>query len=106
MLAMMTATRAEDGCVAYAYAEDVAEPGLIHVFEIWRDQAALDAHFKTPHMAAWRAAWPRFGVSDRDLKAYDIAAERADLMAKLLLLPGDFIGPEVTAEVAARSPRA
>ena len=77
MLAMMAATRAEDGCAAYAYAEDVAEPGLIHVFEIWRDQAALDAHFKTAHMAAWRAAWPGFGVSDRDLKAYDIAAERA-----------------------------
>jgi quinol monooxygenase YgiN len=76
MLAMMTATRAEDGCGAYSYAEDAAEPGLIRVFEIWRDQAALDAHFKTAHMAAWRAAWPGFGVSDRNLKAYEIAAER------------------------------
>ena len=77
MVAMMTATRAEDGCAAYSYAEDVAQPGLIHVFEIWRDQAALDAHFKTAHMAAWRAVWPGFGVSDRNLKAYEIAAERA-----------------------------
>jgi quinol monooxygenase YgiN len=76
MRAMMTATRAEDGCAAYAYAEDVAEPGLIHVFEIWRDQAALDAHFATAHMAAWRAAWPSFGVTDRDLRAYDVEAER------------------------------
>jgi quinol monooxygenase YgiN len=77
MLAMMIASRAEDGCAAYGYAEDVAEPGLIHVFEIWRDQAALDAHFKTAHMAAWRAAWPGFGVTNRDLRAYEIAAERA-----------------------------
>jgi quinol monooxygenase YgiN len=77
MLAMMTATRAEDGCGAYAYAEDVFEPGLIHVFEAWRDRAALDAHFQTAHMAAWRAAWPGFGVTDRDLKVYEIAAERA-----------------------------
>jgi quinol monooxygenase YgiN len=76
MVAMMTATRGEDGCEAYSYAEDVAEPGLIHVFEIWRDQPALDAHFQTAHMAAWRAAWPGFGVSDRDLKAYEIAAAR------------------------------
>jgi quinol monooxygenase YgiN len=76
MVAMMTATRAEDGCEAYAYAEDVAEPGLVRIFEVWRDQAALDAHFKTAHMAAWRAAWPGFGVSDRNLKAYEIAAER------------------------------
>jgi quinol monooxygenase YgiN len=77
MIEMMTSTRGEDGCGAYAYAEDVAEPGLIHVFEIWRDQAALDAHFQTPHMAAWRAAWPSFGVSDRSLNVYEIAAVRA-----------------------------
>ena len=61
----------------YGYAEDVAEPGLIHVFEVWRDQAALDAHFQTAHMAAWRAAWPGFGVSDRRLFAYEVASERA-----------------------------
>ena len=76
MAAMVAASRAEDGCVAYGYAEDVAEPGLIHVFEIWRDQAALDAHFKTPHMAAWRAQWPSFGVSERRLIAYEVASER------------------------------
>jgi quinol monooxygenase YgiN len=76
MLKMLIATRPEDGCIDYAYAEDLAEPGVIRVFEIWRDQAALDAHFKTPHMAAWRAAWPSFGVSDRRLFAYEIAAER------------------------------
>jgi quinol monooxygenase YgiN len=76
MLAMLTASRAEDGCITYSYAEDVAEPGLIRVFEAWRDQAALDAHFQTPHMAAWRAQWPAFGVSDRKLFAYETASER------------------------------
>jgi len=74
---MLTASRAEDGCLTYSYAEDVAEPGLIRVFEAWRDQAALDAHFKAPHMAEWRAAWPRFGVADRRLMLYETAAERA-----------------------------
>lgn len=77
MLAMLGASRAEDGCLEYSYAEDVAEPGLIRVFEAWRDQAALDAHFQTPHLAAWRAAWPEFGVSDRRLIAYEVASERA-----------------------------
>lgn len=76
MLAMLQASRAEDGCLEYSYAEDVAEPGLIRVFEAWRDQAALDAHFQTPHMAAWRAAWPSFGVSDRKLFAYEGAQQR------------------------------
>lgn len=77
MLAMLTATRAEDGCLDYSYAEDVAEPGLIRVFEIWRDQAALEAHFQAPHMGAWRASWPAFGVSDRRLFAYEVASERS-----------------------------
>ena len=77
MVAMMTASRAEEGCGGYSYAEDVAEPGLIHVFEVWRDQAAIDAHFATAHMAEWRAAWPAFGVSDRRLSVYEIASQRS-----------------------------
>lgn len=77
MQAMLAASRAEDGCLTYSYALDVAEPGLVRVFEAWRDQAALDAHFTQPHMAEWRAAWPQFGVSDRRLSLYEVAAERA-----------------------------
>jgi quinol monooxygenase YgiN len=70
MAAVMAATRAEDGCIDYTYALDVADEGLIRVFEIWRDRAALDAHFKTAHMAAW----PGLGVSDRRIVAYEIAS--------------------------------
>jgi quinol monooxygenase YgiN len=76
MLAMIEASRAEDGCLEYSYAQDVAEPGLIRVFEAWRDQDALAAHVRTGHMAAWRAAWPSFGVSDRRLLAYEVADRR------------------------------
>lgn len=55
MRTQLEATRAEDGCVFYNFSEDVLEPGLIHIAECWRDQAALDAHGKTPHMAAFNA---------------------------------------------------
>ncbi len=77
MAAMMAASQAEAGCLDYNYAEDVTEPGLLHVFERWESQAHLDAHFKTPHMARWRAAWPSFSVSDRRLFAYEVGGERA-----------------------------
>lgn len=76
MAKMLAASRAEDGCIAYSYAVDVEDPGLVRVFEVWRDQPALEAHFQTPHMAEWRAAWPQFGVSDRQLVLYETAAER------------------------------
>ncbi|HEX3699132.1 MAG TPA: putative quinol monooxygenase [Phenylobacterium sp.] len=73
---MLAASRAEDGCMTYSYAEDIAEPGLIRVFEAWRDQAALEAHFRTAHMAEWRAAWPQFAVSERRLRLYEVTDER------------------------------
>jgi quinol monooxygenase YgiN len=77
MQAMLAASRAEDGCLEYSYAVDVAEAGLIRIFESWHDQAALDAHFQTAHMAVWRSHWPEFEVSDRQLMRCEIAAERA-----------------------------
>lgn len=77
MARQLAASRAEDGCLTYSYGFDVEDPGLIRVFEVWRDQAALDAHFKAPHMATWRVAGAELGVSDRRLTLYEIASERA-----------------------------
>ena len=76
MRRMVEASRAEDGCEAYAYAQDLLEPGLIHVSELWRDQAALDLHFQTPHLAEWRAAWPSFGIRDRNLRLYQLGESK------------------------------
>jgi len=76
MRAMVQASRAEPGCLEYGYAEDVLEPGLIHVKELWRDQAALDAHFASSHIAAWRAAWPALGIGERDLRVYEVTKAR------------------------------
>ena len=50
------------------------DPALVRVFEVWRDQAALDFHRATPHLAAWRAAQPKIGMHDRQLKIYEIAS--------------------------------
>ncbi len=70
---MIAASRAEDGCIAYSYSIDVLDPRVAHVFEVWRDREALERHFETPHIAAWRATWTTIGVSDRDLSLYDVA---------------------------------
>ncbi|HEY5072668.1 MAG TPA: putative quinol monooxygenase [Caulobacteraceae bacterium] len=76
MLEMVSATRAEDGCIEYAYAEDLLEPGLIRVVEIWRDEAALGSHFRSAHMARWREAWPSFEVTDRRLSLFRVTQQR------------------------------
>jgi quinol monooxygenase YgiN len=77
MRSMVESSRAEDGCEEYSYAEDVLDPGLIHVKEMWRDQPALDRHFASAHLARWRASWPALGVRDRNLRVYDVAEPRA-----------------------------
>ena len=75
--AMMAASRAEDGCDEYAYAQDLLEPGLIRVSERWRDFPALEAHFRTPHMAEWRRALAEVRLLERKVTAFEVAAERA-----------------------------
>lgn len=76
MQRIVMATRAEEGCVEYVYAEDVFDAGLIHVKELWTDQAALDRHFASKHIAEWRAAWHSLGISDRRLYIYDVGEPR------------------------------
>ena len=68
MAHMITASRAEDGCLHYAYGIDVLNQNEMVVLEYWRDWAALDAHFQTTHMADWRTALKDVVVS-RDIKA-------------------------------------
>lgn len=52
-LEVAAATRAEPGCLSYRFHADLEDPGAFFIFEEWRDQAALDAHFATPHMATF-----------------------------------------------------
>ena len=77
MRAVIEATLAEDGCRAYSYAEDVAEPGLFRVLEQWDSRAALAAHFATPHMKAWAEQRMALGFYDRDISVYDLGAAEA-----------------------------
>jgi quinol monooxygenase YgiN len=77
MRRMIEASRAEAGCEEYSYAEDVFEPGLIRVMELWRDQAALDRHFGSDHIKQWRACWTDWGIRDRNLRVYEVAEPRA-----------------------------
>jgi len=68
---MVAASRAEPGCIAYSYAQDLFEPATIHVIEKWRDRQALTDHFATPHMAEWRGVMGSLGLSGRDLKVFE-----------------------------------
>ncbi|MBZ9848704.1 antibiotic biosynthesis monooxygenase [Mesorhizobium sp. CA14] len=71
MQRMILASRAEPGCLGYSYAQDVLDAGLIHVSEAWSDRGALEAHFKSAHIAEWRASWAELGIGDRKLSLFE-----------------------------------
>ena len=71
MQRMILCSRTEPGCIDYSYAQDVLDAGLIHVTEVWSDRAALDAHFRSPHIADWRASWAALGIGERNLMLYE-----------------------------------
>jgi quinol monooxygenase YgiN len=73
MARVIAASREEPGCLGYAYAEDVGEPGLFRVSEAWTDRAALAAHFGMAHMRQWQTERAELGMTGRDVRAYEVS---------------------------------
>jgi quinol monooxygenase YgiN len=56
LVEFVAGARKEPGCKRYSLLEDRKQAGRFLTFETWTDQAALDAHMKTP---ALQAAGPK-----------------------------------------------
>lgn len=50
--------RDEPGCLRFNVLQDAKDADVYYFYEVYRDQAALDAHRQAPHYAVWR------GVAD------------------------------------------
>ncbi len=74
--AMIAATRQEDGCFEYAFSQDLVDAGLFRIVERWRDEAALAAHFQTPHMAAFQQALGSANNQGGSVKVYKAEVDR------------------------------
>jgi autoinducer 2-degrading protein len=48
--------RDEPGCVRFEVLQDQSDQDTFYFLEVYRDQAAMDAHTKTPHFARWAEA--------------------------------------------------
>jgi len=54
LVALLAPTRREPGCLLYQLHRDPAHPGRFMFYEIWDNQAALDAHMASPHLLQFR----------------------------------------------------
>ncbi len=48
--------RDEPGCLRFNVLRDQQDPNVYYFFEVYRDEAALEAHRAAPHYAVWRGA--------------------------------------------------
>ena len=77
---MVEETLKEEECVVYAFSADFGEPGLVRIFEVWKSQEGLDAHFATPHMAEFQAGMVALNPMGTIANKY-MVSEVVDMMA-------------------------
>ncbi len=79
---VQAASRRDDGCLHYGYYTEITDPLSFIAVEEWRDNEALAAHLRQPHVASLIAALPELGDGRPELAAHQVAASGS------LLLPG------------------
>ncbi len=45
----------EPGCFRFDVLQDESDPNCVHLYEVYQDQAALEAHRQAPHYLKWRS---------------------------------------------------
>ena len=74
-VALQNATRAEEGCLLYAFSADLEDPGLVHIVEKWTSEEALTEHFAQPHMKAFRDAASEAGLGKSTTVKFQVSSE-------------------------------
>ena len=74
--AMCRASRGDDGCLGYRVYEDAEQPGRFVFIEEWRDDEALQAHFRRAHTGAFMGELPGLLGEPPDALFHTVAATR------------------------------
>jgi quinol monooxygenase YgiN len=70
---MAVLSRREPGCADYRFAIDIEDRSVVRIFERWESQAALDAHFATPHFADFSELIVDVVDGDAEFVRYEVA---------------------------------
>ena len=68
------ASRADHGCLNYGYYSEVADSLTFIAVEEWRDQEALDAHLRQPHVARLVGGLPELGEGRPEIQVHEVAS--------------------------------
>ena len=73
---LIVGSRAEEGCISYSMYESATEENKFFFFEEWKDQAAIDAHFATPHFKDFGKLLDETGTGPAVVKILEVSAEK------------------------------
>jgi quinol monooxygenase YgiN len=73
---LVAATRREEGCLSYSFAQDILDPAIVRVTERWQDSALMQAHLAAPHTAAFLTLLQSVKLKSMTAKVYDASGER------------------------------
>ena len=72
LLSLIEPTRQEPGCLRYELLHNSTDPTDFTFIEEWLDEAALEAHFTTPHLQAALAQAPALLAVEPDIRRYTL----------------------------------
>jgi quinol monooxygenase YgiN len=72
MLRAQTLAQDQDGCLSFAFAEALGDPGHFLVVQRWREQAALEAHYRSPAFSDYQAAIGPLLVRDSEMHLHQV----------------------------------
>ncbi len=69
---MLIPSRAEEGCITYNFYQDAADENKFFFYEVWKDQAAIDFHFKTKHYLDFPPKFDLLTEGKAELTIYNV----------------------------------
>ena len=73
---IIAASRAEPGCISYTLYQDPYDKTAFFFFEEWKDQAAIDSHFATPHFKAFGEKMKNLAAGPAGITIYSCPSEK------------------------------
>jgi len=75
LVEMERATLGEAGCRDYVFCREIADPNRLRILEVWDSMDALQTHFATPHMAAFRKAMAGTPPRSMEVEVHELGAQ-------------------------------
>jgi quinol monooxygenase YgiN len=75
LMTMEAASRAEEGCVDYAFCQEIGDSMKLRIIEKWTSMEALTEHFAMPHMAAFQEAVVAHTPASLEVKIHELGPE-------------------------------